>query len=734
MSKNKQYAGQTSNSLAIFVQDTSSTTGGGLSGVTNASSGLVMEYRRYGQSTWTSVTPVSKTLGTYVSGGIVADGSLAGAYEVDFPDAAFAAGARLVWLRVRGVTNMLPVLIEIELDAVNYQDGAGFGLSRINDTITSRASQASVDTLASYVDTEVAAIKAKTDNLPPDPADASDIAGSFATVNATLATIAGYIDTEVAAIKAKTDNLPIDPADASDIAASFASLTGLVNTLTSYVDTEVAAIKAKTDNLPAQPAAVGDAMTLTVAYDAAKTAASQSSVNTLASYVDTEVAAIKAKTDNLPVDPADASDIAGSFATVNSTLATISGYIDTEVAAIKAKTDNLPAQPAAVGDIPTAAAIADAVLEESVDDHDGVAQSLAKYISIIKKANTVVDGVVSSAASPTTLTFTSNVSYPTGAFDQCILLFLTGNLAEQNSPIISYNNTNGAIVVEEAFTSAPAVGDEFIIIPTTHVHSLSAISTAVWSFTLAGIATAGSAAKVLSDAGTGIATLLTRITTAVYNTFVDLAQMIVNDGTVDAQWSTKAMENVPVAGGTGARTVTITVRDPSSNPIQNASVRVSRTGETFVLQTNASGVVVFSLNDATWTVAITATGFSFSPVSLVVAGNVSQTYNMTAAGGGVTPSEPPFCTGYFVVYNQNGTIQAGAQVSIQASSPPVGSTGIVMEDAVRTATADNNGVVQFNNLVKGATYIVWRTGSSRKFNITVPANAGNTQPLASIVG
>jgi heme-degrading monooxygenase HmoA len=131
-------------------------------------------------------------------------------------------------------------------------------LTAAYDAAKTASTQTSVNTLASYVDTEVAAIKAKTDNLPVDPADASDIAASFATVNSTLATIAGYIDTEVAAIKAKTDNLPIDPADASDIAASFASLTSLVNTLTGYVDTEVAAIKAKTDNLPALPAAVSD--------------------------------------------------------------------------------------------------------------------------------------------------------------------------------------------------------------------------------------------------------------------------------------------------------------------------------------------------------------------------------------------------------------------------------------------------------------------------------------------
>ena len=38
------------------------------------------------------------------------------------------------------------------------------------------------------------------------------------------------------------------------------------------VGDNVSAVKAKTDNLPATPAATGDAMTLTIAYDAAKTA------------------------------------------------------------------------------------------------------------------------------------------------------------------------------------------------------------------------------------------------------------------------------------------------------------------------------------------------------------------------------------------------------------------------------------------------------------------------------
>ncbi len=88
------------------------------------------------------------------------------------------------------------------------------------------------------------------------------------------------IDTEIAAIKARTDALPTDPADASDIAASLTTITGHIDTeiasILAAVDTEVAAIKAKTDNLPASPAAVGSTMVidLTTALDQTPVSAS----------------------------------------------------------------------------------------------------------------------------------------------------------------------------------------------------------------------------------------------------------------------------------------------------------------------------------------------------------------------------------------------------------------------------------------------------------------------------
>jgi len=75
------------------------------------------------------------------------------------------------------------------------------------------------------VDTEVAAIKAKTDNLPASPAN-----------EATLSTIAGYIDTEVAAIKAQTDLIPASPAAVGDIPTANQNAAALLD-LTSGVET-----------------------------------------------------------------------------------------------------------------------------------------------------------------------------------------------------------------------------------------------------------------------------------------------------------------------------------------------------------------------------------------------------------------------------------------------------------------------------------------------------------------
>jgi len=124
--KRKLSAGLTSATLPIFIQDTSSATGAGLGSLVFNTASLVAEYRRQGESVWTSITLVTATLGTFASGGFIADGALTGAYEFHPPNVALASGARWVEIRLRGAANMLPVLIEIELDVVNYQSATAF--------------------------------------------------------------------------------------------------------------------------------------------------------------------------------------------------------------------------------------------------------------------------------------------------------------------------------------------------------------------------------------------------------------------------------------------------------------------------------------------------------------------------------------------------------------------------------------------------------------------------------
>ena len=86
-----------------------------------------------------------------------------------------------------------------------------------------------------------------------DMVDVSDLATILTDTNElqTDLTNGGRLDLLIDAIKAKTDNLPADPADDSDIDAQLATIAG-------YIDAEIAAIKAVTDTLSL--AAIADAV------------------------------------------------------------------------------------------------------------------------------------------------------------------------------------------------------------------------------------------------------------------------------------------------------------------------------------------------------------------------------------------------------------------------------------------------------------------------------------------
>ena len=81
-----------------------------------------------------------------------------------------------------------------------------------------------------------------------------------------------------------TDDVTINSTQAATLATAAALAT---------VGDNVTAVKAKTDNLPASPAATGDAMTLTSAYDAAKTASQFNAAQDAVTIDSASVAAVQ---------------------------------------------------------------------------------------------------------------------------------------------------------------------------------------------------------------------------------------------------------------------------------------------------------------------------------------------------------------------------------------------------------------------------------------------------------
>jgi hypothetical protein len=176
--------------------------------------------------------------------------------------------------------------------------------------------------------------------------------------------------------------------------------------------------------------------------------------------------------------------------------------------------------------------------------------------------------------------------------------------------------------------------------------------------------------------------------------------------------------------GTGARTVTITV-DDGTTALQNAVVRFNEGSNTFRALTNASGVAVFNLDDATYTVAVTKSGYTYAGTTLVVDGTETATYSMTV--NTVTPpDDPALCAVTFHLRDQYGTDLADQPVEITwvqwddaaTETPPVLSVPPVQE-------TDADGEVSVN-LYRNAQYkIVYGEGRhARRWDGTIP-NAGS---------
>jgi hypothetical protein len=186
---------------------------------------------------------------------------------------------------------------------------------------------------------------------------------------------------------------------------------------------------------------------------------------------------------------------------------------------------------------PTAGAIADAVWDEPYNQHT-TAGTFGKLMDILRKANYVTDGSVAAGGTPTTTVFRTDLTEATGTFDNQTLLFVSGALTGQSTPIETYSATNGTITVGDPLTAAPTAGDAFVLLP-DHVHPLGEIADAVLTRTMTEAYRAAGVAPTLAQA---------------------LYELIAHMGEASIAGTTKTLKKID---GTTAKTFTL---DSSTTP------------------------------------------------------------------------------------------------------------------------------------------------------------------------
>lgn len=157
--------------------------------------------------------------------------------------------------------NHVHVMLRVEqvsLSASGIRSAVGLASANLDTQLTA---------IDDFLDTEIAAIKAKTDNLPATPASTSDVP-SAATVASTVwsnatRTLSAGTNIVLAKGTGVTGFNDLDAAGVrSAVGLASANLDTQLVAIDDFLDTEVSAIKAKTDNLPSSPAAVSNIPTV----------------------------------------------------------------------------------------------------------------------------------------------------------------------------------------------------------------------------------------------------------------------------------------------------------------------------------------------------------------------------------------------------------------------------------------------------------------------------------------
>jgi hypothetical protein len=181
--------------------------------------------------------------------------------------------------------------------------------------------------------------------------------------------------------------------------------------------------------------------------------------------------------------------------------------------------------------------------------------------------------------------------------------------------------------------------------------------------------------------------------------------------------------------GSGARTVTITVND-GTTVLQNALIRLTEGANTFTATTNASGVATFNVDDATYTVAITKSGYSYAGTTLVVDGAETRTYSMTQVS--VTPPTDPALSAIEVLCLGTAfTAQSGIDIDFRMSSIASGDQDKAYPGAKVTVTSNGSGIARWE-APRGAT-IEYKRGTAQVWT-RATLDSDSLTSVTSVIG
>lgn len=262
-------AGATSQTIDLFIQSTAVTTGAGLTGLAYNTANLTAYYRKGATGSATAITLATQTVGgAYSSGGFVEIDAtnMPGMYRLDLPNAVVdTAGS--VSLMLKGAANMAQLPIELQVVAVNLEDGVRMGMTALPNAAadaagglpisdaggldldaklanTNEVTAARMGALTDWINggrldlilddilldtTDISAIKTKTDYLPSATAGAAGgvfIAGANAATSVTTALTANI-----------TGNLS---GSVGSVTGAVGSVTGSVGSVTGNVGGNVA--------------------------------------------------------------------------------------------------------------------------------------------------------------------------------------------------------------------------------------------------------------------------------------------------------------------------------------------------------------------------------------------------------------------------------------------------------------------------------------------------------------